>query len=240
MRVLLALLLGFALGGLSAATARAETLVFAAASLRNVLEDGAAPGTRLSFAGSGTIARQISAGAPADAIVLANAGWMAWLRDRGHIAPGAVRQVASNRLVIVASLGAAPLATPEALKPRLGTGRLAMGQRAGVPAGIYARQWLEHAGIWDDIKDHLAETDNVRAALLLVSRGEAPLGVVYASDVLASDQVTTVYDVPANSHVPIIYWAAALTPAGTTFIDALMSAEGQARFAAQGFLPVPE
>lgn len=216
--------------------------VFAAASLRGVLEDVAESydsTLSLSFGGSGTMARQVAAGAPADLVILANTDWMDWLVDQGMVAGETPQAVAGNRLVLIGPVGTAPLEEPDMLPTQLGAGRLAMGQRDAVPAGIYARQWLQSAGLWNSLQTQLAETDNVRAALALVARADAPLGIVYASDAAAEPRVDVVYAIPANTHDPITYPAAALNPAGTAFLAHLMSPAAQTRFAAHGFAPPP-
>ncbi|WP_370402227.1 molybdate ABC transporter substrate-binding protein [Sulfitobacter sp. JB4-11] len=216
--------------------------VFAAASLRGVLEDVAADHDiplSLSFGGSGAMARQIAAGAPADLAILASKDWMAWLVSQGVVAPDAPQPVAGNALVLIGAKGAPAMADPATLKDRLGGGRLAMGQRDAVPAGVYARQWLEYAGLWPGIETHLAETDNVRAALALVARGDAPLGIVYASDATAEPRVSVVYEIPGHAHDPVTYPAAALTPAGERLLAHLLTPAVQGRFAAHGFAPVP-
>jgi molybdate transport system substrate-binding protein len=215
--------------------------VFAAASLQGPLDqigqnwpDGAA----ISYAGSGTVARQISLGAPADLVILANAAWMDWLSDQGHITAPAT-DLLSNRLVLIGPAGSAPMQDPKAadLLARLGGGRMAMGQHMSVPAGIYGKAWLDTIGAWDALRPHLAETDNVRAALVLVARGEMPLGLVYASDAVSSPAVDILWAVPPAQHPPIRYPAAALTPAGAAFLDHLRSQT--AVFVAAGFEAVP-
>lgn len=216
--------------------------VFGAASLRDALEEIAAdyPGeVTLSFGGSGTLARQIAAGAPADAVVLAHRDWAAWLDGRGHLLTGTLTDVAGGELVLIGPPDAAALPQPDAdtLLEALGGGRLAMGQRDGVPAGSYARDWLRHIDAWEDIAPHLAETDNVRAALALVAQGAAPLGLVYASDAAAEPRVTVLYRVPAEAHAPIRYPAAALTEAGRAFAAFLSAPQAAATFTRHGFAP---
>ncbi|UWR23433.1 molybdate ABC transporter substrate-binding protein [Sulfitobacter sp. S190] len=239
MRMLLALLLLLPLP--LAAQDRAVT-VFAAASLRDALgaiaQDFGTP-VRFSFGGSGSMARQVAAGAPADVVVLAHKDWMAWLVAGGHVDTDAVRSVASGQLVLIGQTGGAALTTPDSatLKAALDGGRLAIGQRDSVPAGSYARDWLRHIGAWDALKPHLAETDNVRAALALVAQGAAPLGVVYAADAAADPRVSVRYAIPPDSHAPITYPAAALTPAGAAFVAHLGSPAAQARLRQYGFGP---
>lgn len=216
--------------------------VFAAASLRGVLE-GIAEGyegtLNLSFGGSGTMARQVAAGAPADLVILANTNWMNWLVDQGLVQTDAPQVVAGNRLVLIGPSGTPLMSDPMALPVQLGSARLAMGQRDAVPAGIYARQWLTAAGLWESVAAQLAETDNVRAALALVARNETPLGIVYASDAAAEPRVEVVYTIPPHTHDPITYPAAALSPAGADLLAHLLSTSGQSRFTAHSFAPPP-
>lgn len=222
---------------------RAEITVFAAASLQGALTEIAATydqPVRLSFAGSGTIARQVAAGAPVDAVVLAHPVWMDWLVQRGNLLSSRPVSVAGNRLVLIAPGSADDMQGLDALPGRLGQDRLAMGQRDAVPAGIYARQWLERAGLWDAVRPQLAETDNVRAALTLVARGEAPFGIVYATDAAATSDVTTLLTAPRDAHDPIRYPAAALTPAGQAFVTHLQGADAVQILQRHGFTEPPE
>ncbi|MEP3440036.1 MAG: molybdate ABC transporter substrate-binding protein [Sulfitobacter sp.] len=216
--------------------------VFAAASLRGALDEVAqsygAPVT-LSYAGSGTLARQIAAGAPADVIVLAHGDWAMWLQARGLLLEDTLADVAGGQLVLIGPAGAEPFEVSDAaaLREALKGGRLAIGQRDGVPAGTYARDWLQHLGAWDDLQPHLAETDNVRAALALVAVGAAPLAVVYASDAQAEPRVASLYAIPPQTHAPIRYPAAALTEAGRVFVSLLQSPQAAETFARHGFAP---
>lgn len=211
---------------LVAGAPQAEPLrLFAAASLQGPLDtvaDAWDSPVVISYGGSGAMARQISQGAPADAVLLANTAWADWLLARG-VASAPARNLLSNSLVIVGKAGASPLqdATAGTLLERLGDGRLAMGQHMSVPAGIYAQTWLERTDAWSALRPYLAETENVRAALALVARGEAPLGIVYASDAAASDQVDVIWHIPTDTHEPILYPGLALTPTGAAFLDHL-------------------
>ena len=217
--------------------------VFAAASLRGTLDEvarGYDGDVALSFGGSGTMARQIDAGAPADVVLLAAPVWMTWLRDRGAIEADAVVDLLGNSLVLIAPADNNIAPDPADLAGALGDARLAMGQRDAVPAGIYAREWLEVTGQWEAIAPHLAETDNVRSALALVARAETPLGVVYRTDALAEPQVRILYDIPQDTHSPITYPAAALTDSGAAFMAHLQSDDARAVFARHGFKPLPE
>jgi molybdate transport system substrate-binding protein len=219
----------------------AEVTVFAAASLRGALDqvatDFGAP-VALSFGGSGTMARQVAAGAPADVVILANPIWMDWLVENGPAIKGAPIDLLGNSLVLIAPKPTTTVPDPANIAGFLGDGRLAMGQRDAVPAGIYAAEWLRATGQWDDLQARLAETDNVRSALALVARGDAPLGIVYRTDALAEPDVRIVYDVPADLHSPITYPAAALTKAGAAFLAHLQTPDSHTVFASYGFTPV--
>lgn len=227
----------------SALPAQAQPVtVFAAASLRGALSDIAAgyPDTvTLSFAGSGTLARQIAAGAPADVVILAHRDWADWLGTKDLILPDTLTEIAGGQLVLIGGADLPDMAEPDTARliTALNGGRLAMGQRDGVPAGSYARDWLRHIGAWDALIPHLAETDNVRAALALVAQGAAPLGVVYASDAVAEPRVKILYRVPPEAHAPIRYPAAAITEAGRPFLARLTTPQAAEIFAKHGLTP---
>lgn len=222
--------------------------IFAAASLGRALDEVAAawPGEAvISYGGSGGIARQVAAGAPADIVILANTAWIAWLEDRGALQRGSARDILGNRLVLVAPEGAADLTgvTPRAILERLDGGRLAVGQVLSVPAGIYAKEWMQTAGLWDALSPYLAETVDVRAALALVARGEAPLGIVYATDVRDAE-VRVLHEVDPSLHAPIRYGAAIVhssTNAKAADFMKFLAGEAQDIFISYGFRrAVPE
>ena len=233
---------------LAAGPARADVTVFAAASLAGALGDAAqafeAQGgahARLVFAGSSALARQIEAGAPADLFVSANTEWMDALQSRALIDPETRVDLLGNSLVLVGPAPVTPVA-PAALDltALLGGGRLAMALVDAVPAGIYGRAALQSLGQWDAVAPQVAQADNVRAALALVATGEAPLGVVYATDAVAEPRVGVVMTFPEGSHPPITYPAAVTMGAAEAaqaraFLDWLQSAEAQAIFARHGF-----
>ena len=229
------------------AMAEARLTVFAAASLKTALDEVVQAYNKdvvVSYGGSGLLARQVAAGAPADVVILANAQWMDQLADAGHIIAGSQVDLLSNRLVLIGAAGAPPLqeASVEALRQRLDGGRLAIGHRASVPAGIYGHQWLEAAGVMPALSGSLAETENVRAALALVSRGEVPLGLVYATDARAEPRVAVIYEVPPQMHEPIRYPAAIVAGGqgdeARSFVAFLVSETAGEIFFAHGFLPV--
>lgn len=222
---------------------QAPVTVFAAASLRGALDDIGASydlPVVISYGGSGTMARQVAAGAQADLVILASSTWMTWLQNQSLPDLSDAQIVAQNTLVVIAPVGAPALEDPADLFARLDGGRLAMGQRDAVPAGTYARQWLETAGIWSTLMPHLAETDNVRAALALVARAQAPLGVVYASDAAAEPAVGVIYTVPEERHDPILYPAASLSPAGGALLAFILAPEAQAVLRDHGFAPLQQ
>jgi len=227
---------------LAAPSARAEVLVFAAASLKGPLDRIAADfgDVVVSYGGSGTMARQVSLGAPADVVLLANVAWMDVLVTGGHVRPETARDFASNRLVMVAAAGAADVALdgPDLLD-RLGGGRLAIGLTEAVPAGIYAKEALESLDLWDVLEPHLAQVDNVRAALALVARGQAPLGIVYRTDVRVSTDVTEVAVFPSDAHTAIRYQGGLTGNAkdAERFWEYVQGPAGQAILAEAGFLP---
>ncbi len=237
-----ALLLGGLTFGLSGRGMAEESrlVVFAAASLKSALDRIASKWNgevALSYGGSGTIARQMAAGAPADVVLLAATDWMEWLSGQG-VLDGAALSVASNRLVLAGPPGAGTLALEAAaILDRLGTGRLAMGDPMSVPAGRYAQQALETLGLWEPLAPRALYTEDVRAALAYVAQGAQPLGIVYGSDVTGVE-VAVVADIPASSHAPIDYPGAVVkgaAPSARAFLDAV-AASGEV-FASFGFHP---
>ncbi|MGK7652123.1 molybdate ABC transporter substrate-binding protein [Roseovarius sp. B08] len=218
--------------------------IFAAASLRGALEaalEGSGTEARISYGGSGAMARQVAQGAPADLVILANAAWMDWLEERGQLADSTRGDLLGNQLVLVGTREAPALEdlTPAGLVDRLDGGRLAVGHTEAVPAGIYARQWMQAAGLWEALRPQLAETENVRAALALVSRGEAPLGVVYASDAEADPGVRVLSRIDPGLHEPIVYPAALVagrdSDAARAILTRLKSEHAGKAFVASGF-----
>src|SRR4051794_8251941 len=192
-----------------------RVLIFAAASLQTVLDEitpqlEQTAGARIttSYAASSDLARQIENGAPAQMFISADLDWMNYAADHRLVKTDTRVTLAGNVLVLIA-----PAGTPTSLKiasrfpirQALGGGRLAVADPAAVPAGKYARAALTTLGVWDDVKDRLAPAENVRAALLLVERGEAPLGIVYRTDAMADTRVRIVDTFPRASHPPIVY-----------------------------------
>jgi len=239
------------LGGCSPAAQKPDhgPLVLAASSLQEAMEaaagEWAADGHAkpvLSFAASSALARQIEAGAGADLFVSADEKWMDEVERRGLVVPGTRASFLRNSLVLVAPAGkAAPVDVAPGfdLAGRLGNGRLAMADPDAVPAGIYGKEALTSLGAWDAVSGKVASAENVRAALALVSRGEAPLGIVYATDALAEPGVQVVGRFPGSSHKPIVYPAARLksstNPDAEGFRQFLVSDKGKAVFRRFGF-----
>ena len=197
------------------------------------------PHVRASFAASSTLAKQIARGAPADLYLSANVGWMDYLEDRGAIDPASRVDLLGNRLVLVASPRSPVSGDLAKLPQALGDRRLAIGDPAHVPAGIYAKQALQSLGLWTQIRDRAAFAADVRAALALVGRGEAAAGIVYASDARISDRVTTRATLPADSHPPIRYPLARVDGADGARVQALYdffrSSQARAIFQEHGF-----
>ena len=220
--------------------AGADITVFAAASLRGALDEIAklsdTPVT-ISYGGSGTIARQVAQGAPADVVILAHPHWMDWLENRGALPPNSRQIIAHNSLVLIGKPEDPALTNPNDIPQMLGNQRLAMGQNDAVPAGIYAKQWLQHSGLWTRLRTQLAEVENVRIALALVARGETPLGIVYHSDALAEPRVKTLYSIPKNEHETITYPAANLNENGNLFIKLLQTPDAIHALRSHGFTP---
>lgn len=229
----------------SVAHAQDRVLVFAAASLKNALDEVSAAYARdrvvVSYGASSTLAKQIENGAPAEVFISADLDWMAYLEKRGLVAEATRRNLLGNQLVLVA-----PRAQPVKLEPApgfpiakaLGKGRLAMAEPTSVPAGKYAKAALEKLGVWAQVAGRIAPADNVRSALALVARGEAPLGIVYRSDAQAEPAVMVAGEFPSGSHPAIIYPAATLRgakPGAAGFLAFLSSATARAIFEKHGF-----
>lgn len=229
----------------------APLTVFAAASLKEALDEAAASyasttghQVRVSYAASSALARQIEHGAPADVFVSADLDWMDALQAKGRVDPATRVDLLGNTLVLVApsdSAAAVPaLARGADLLPALGEhGRIALAMTASVPAGKYAKAAFESLGMWPALQPRAAESENVRAALLMVARAEAPLGVVYGSDAQSEPRVRVLATFPASSHPPIVYPVARIANSrhaqGAAFVRWLQTPDAQAFFSARGF-----
>jgi molybdate transport system substrate-binding protein len=236
--------------GSANAGAKPAVVVFAAASLKNALDAVAKDWTKqsgvevkASYAASSALAKQIEQDAPADLFISADAPWMDYVAQKNLIAPASRLDLLGNRLVLVAgpgwTKGEVDLRKGVDLAGLLGNERLAMGEVASVPAGRYGKAALETLGAWQGVAPKVAGAESVRAALALVSRGEAPLGVVYETDAEADRNVRIVGTFPADSHPPIVYPAAQLAssknPNAASFLRYLSSTGAKEDFEAAGF-----
>lgn len=229
-----------------------DVLVMAAASMKNAVEKigsqfHAKTGIKVtpSFAASSALAKQIENGAPADIFASADLDWMDYLEKRSLIDPKTRLNLLGNDLVLVApkdSTVTVDLTPGVDLAGLLGDGRLSTGDPSNVPVGKYAQAALTKLGAWDKVEPKLARADNVRAALALVSRGEAPLGIVYRTDAAVDKGVKIVATFPKDSHPPIIYPAAVTSttknPNAQLFFSYLKSGEALAVFEEFGFVPL--
>ena len=241
-------------GALAPVTGHAATItVFAAASLKEALDAQARrfeadSGNKVvvSYGGSNALAKQIEAGAPADVFFSADADWMDYLDTHALLAPGTRVDLLGNRLVLIvpaASTSTLRIAPNFALAAALGADRLAMANPDSVPAGKYGKAALTALGVWASVKTKVARTENVRAALTLVARGEAPYGIVYATDALAEPGVRVLDAFPANTHPPVVYpvavIAASRSPAAArALVTYLASDAARATWQRYGFAPI--
>ncbi|MGX9352936.1 molybdate ABC transporter substrate-binding protein [Shimia sp. W99] len=237
------------LGGLAPVAMAGEVTVFAAASLKNALDEiaetyEADTGHRVvvALAGSSALARQIAFGAPADVYLSANAMWMDYLENKGLVLSESRVDLLENQLVLIAPKGAEPVARPvigEDVRLLLGDGRLAMALVDAVPAGQYGKAALSALGVWDEVSPQVAQADNVRAALALVALGEAPLGIVYETDARASEDVVIVGAFRPELVPEIIYPAAVVAGRGgglgADFLQYMQGDTARAAFERQGF-----
>lgn len=236
---------------LSAQAALADVTVFAAASLKTALDEIAADWTEttgtkvtLSYGGTPALAKQIAEGAPADIFLSASVAWMDDLEEKALIQEGSRRDLLGNSLILVGQAGAAPVTVDKTLdlSGLLGGGKLSMAMVDSVPAGQYGKEALESLGLWSSVEASVVQSENVRAALQLVALGEAPLGIVYASDAVAEPGVAVMGTFPEDSHKPVVYPGALTLTAGAeagAFLDYLSSPEAQEVFKANGFTPLP-
>ncbi|HUK57789.1 MAG TPA: molybdate ABC transporter substrate-binding protein [Stellaceae bacterium] len=239
----------FAGGAVPAPAAADPVLVFAAASLKNALDDAAASfekggggEVKISYAASSALARQIESGAPADMFISADLDWMKYVADRNLIQTDTRANLLGNRLVLIAPASsklALEVKPGFALADALGGGRLAMADPESVPAGKYGKAALQKLGVWSAVVAKIAPAEDVRAALRFVARGEAPLGIVYATDAAAEPDVRIVAAFPQDSYPPIIYPVALTStsknPAAAKFEAFLRSPAARPFFEKQGF-----
>jgi molybdate transport system substrate-binding protein len=226
-----------------------DVVVFAAASLKNALDAINAQWQRdtgkkatISYASSPALAKQIEQGAPAQLFISADLDWMDYLAGKNLIKPHTPTNLLGNRIVLIAQKDKArPVEIKAAfdLARILGDGRLSMANVESVPAGKYGKAALQKLGVWESVSGKIAQAENVRAALLLVSRGEAPVGIVYQTDAAADPNVSIIGTFPEDTHPPIIYpiaiTANATHPDASTFLEYVRSAKAKPLFEAQGF-----
>lgn len=235
--------------GLTVSAAADDVVVFAAASLKNALDTAAATYREttgrtvlVSYAGTATLAKQIEQEAPADIFIAADTAWMDYVSDRGLIVPDTRHTLLGNRIVLIApapSDATIAIAPGMDLATLLGDGLLAMANTDAVPAGRYGKAALQSLGAWDAVVDRIVQADNVRTALAFVARGEAPLGIVYATDAAAEPAVRVIGVFPEDSHPPVRYpvamIAASTNPDARAFYDFLLSDAARPAFETEGF-----
>jgi molybdate transport system substrate-binding protein len=224
--------------------------VFAAASLKNALDEVNAAykvqsgvDVSASYAASSALAKQIESGAPADVFISADVQWMDYLSGKKLVTDETRKNLLGNTLVLVAGKDAVkPVEIKKGfdLIELLGDGKLAMGAVDSVPAGKYGKQALESLGVWSSVESHVAQAENVRAALVLVAKGEAPYGIVYRTDAAAEKNVSVVGTFPEDSHAPIVYPAAIVASSQNSragpYLAFLQSATARTIFETQGFI----
>src|SRR5215813_645322 len=230
-----------------------DILVFGAASLKNALDDANALYLRqtskkvvVSYGASSALARQIESGAPADLFLSADLDWMNYVEQRNLIKQATRSNFSGNTLVLVApadSKVTLTIARNFPLAAALGGGRLALADPNAVPAGKYGKAALEALGVWLSVADKIAPAPDVRAALVLVARGETPLGIVYQTDAAADKAVKTVGTFPADTHPPIVYpiaiTASSSHPDALSYVAFLKSDAAKSAFEKQGFVRLP-
>lgn len=231
------------------ASAQDNVTVYAAASVKDALDEISAAyektkGTKIiaSYGATSALAKQIENGAPADIFISADSDWMDYVETRKIIKPNSRHNLLTNRLVLIApNTSTVKLAITRdfPLAKLLADDRLAIADPSAVPAGKYAKTSLENLGVWKDVQSKIAPMENVRAALALVSRGEAPFGIVYRTDALADKKVRIVAEFPANTHAPIVYPVALMNTSQSTaaadFLNYLTSSAARAVFEKYGF-----
>jgi molybdate transport system substrate-binding protein len=223
--------------------------VFAAASMKNALDDANAAFTRAtgvkvtaSYAASPALAKQIEQGAPADIFISANLKWMEYLTEHKLIKPDTRVNLLGNRLVLIAPLDSklnkVEIAKGFDITKLAGDGRIAVADVKAVPAGLYAKAALESLGAWPAAEPKLAMAENVRATLAFVARGETPIGIVYETDAKVEPKVKIVGVFPESSHLPVIYPVAATATAGpgaARYLNFLQTNAAKSIFEKYGF-----
>jgi molybdate transport system substrate-binding protein len=226
-----------------------DVIVFAAASLREALSDADSlflfengSGTKVTYGGSLALAKQIESGTPADVFISADPDSMDYLAERKLIMPDTRENFLRNKLVLIAGSAsnvALTIGPNFPLAQALGSGRLAMADPASAAAGIYGKAALESLGVWQTIADKIAPAQDVRAALASVSRGEAPLGIVYETDAAVDKNVKIIAAFPEGSHPPIVYPVAILANStngvASVYVQYLLSPKATRFFEKRGF-----
>ena len=239
----------FGLSGKPVVAQSHDVLVFAAASLKDAMDDITAQyqretgkHVRVSLAASSTLAKQIENGAPADIFISADLDWMDYLATRNLIQANTRKNLLGNKLVLIAPQDGPAQVKIESgfpLARMLAGGKLSMADIASVPCGKYGKAALEKLGVWPSVVGQVVQAENVRAALALVARKEAPLGIVYQTDAAAEPKVKVVGNFPENTHPPIIYpialTAGSTSPDAAAFLAYLESAKSRPLFEKQGF-----
>lgn len=224
-------------------------VIFAAASMKTALDAIASDFTKttgdaakISYASSAVLAKQIEQGAPADIFISADLKWMDYLDKVKLLRPGTRRNLLGNALVLIEPVDATArlkIAPGFPLAAALGDGKLAVCTVTSCPAGVYGKEALEKLGIWKDVEPKLAQADNVRNALMLVARGEAKFGIVYATDAKAEPKVKTVDTFPESSHKPVVYpiaiLASSTNPDAPAFVAFMTSQAAVKILTDQGF-----
>jgi molybdate transport system substrate-binding protein len=225
---------------------RPEILVFAAASLSDALteighayEAGGGGKVSFNFAASNDLARQIEAGAPAAIFVSANKAQAERLEKTGKVKTGGSFALLGNSLVIVVPRDSST-SSLSGSRDLLAFERLSLADPEAVPAGVYAKGWLTHEGIWPQVAPKVVPALDVRAALAAVAAGNLPVGIVYATDATSSDKVKVVFRVPAEATPDLRYYAAPIvpgSPAAAAFLAFLKGPKARAVFVRHGFTP---
>jgi molybdate transport system substrate-binding protein len=242
--------IAFGLLGRPAVAQSHDVLTFAAASLKNAMDDVSSQYQRetgkhvnISLAASSTLAKQIENGAPADIFISADIDWMDYLAKHNLIKAGTRKNLLANKLVLIALKGNTAnikIQPGFPLAKLLAGGKLAMADTAAVPAGKYGKAALEKLNVWPSVVGQIAQAENVRAALALVARGEANFGIVYQTDAIAEPNVKVVGVFPEDSHPPIIYpialTASSTNPDAAAFLSYIESSKVKALFEKQGFI----
>ena len=240
-----ALVAAFSIGTVHAA----DLNIYAAASMKDALDEivlAYRAQNKLDvvavYGASGTLAKQIEAGAPADIFISADEEWMDYLAAKNLIKPQTRADIIGNTLVLIEAKGAKIDVKLADLPASLGQDKLALGEVTSVPAGKYAKAALKKLGQWQDVEKNVVGQENVRSALALVARGEAKLGIVYGSDAVAEAKVEVAAVFPEDSHAPIRYPATvtenSTNVAATGLLAFLKGPEAQVIFKKDGFAPI--